>query len=128
LFFRVGFSASASFSRSISFSASTCATFLGTGNNIVARGDMSTRVLVCRIDPEMGHPEEREFNYDLLANVAARRAELVVVALTIMRAYVVAGRRRRRSNPMVALRRGVKWSALRSSGSAALTPSRRANK
>jgi hypothetical protein len=69
----------------------TCATFLATGNNIVARGDMSTRVLVCRIDPSMEHPEEREFNYDLLVDVAERRPELVAAALTIMRAYVVAG-------------------------------------
>jgi hypothetical protein len=69
----------------------TCATFLGNGNNIVVRGDMTARVLMCRIDPAVENPEQREFNYDILAMLHEQRPELVAAALIIMRAYVVAG-------------------------------------
>lgn len=69
----------------------TCATFLGGGNNMVVRGDATARVLMCRIDPAVENPEEREFNYDILAEAHEPRPELVAAALTIMRAYVVAG-------------------------------------
>ncbi len=70
----------------------TCACFLGTGNNLRVRGDLTTRVLICRIDPQVEHPEERSFDRDLLAFTRDRRASLVRAALTILRAYVVAGR------------------------------------
>jgi hypothetical protein len=73
----------------------SCTTFLATGNNIVVSGkDLCTRVLKCRIDAGMEKPEEREFDYDLLDIIGERRAELVVAALTIMRAYIVASRPR----------------------------------
>ena len=71
----------------------TCTTFLGTGVNLVVTGrDMVRRVQKCRIDPRMERPEERTFDYVLRDYVMQRRAKLVVAALTIMRAYIVAGR------------------------------------
>jgi hypothetical protein len=71
----------------------TCTTFLGTGVNLVVTGrDMVRRVQKCRIDPGMERPEERKFDYVLRDNVMERRAKLVAAALTIMRAYIVAGR------------------------------------
>ncbi|HEV2379792.1 MAG TPA: hypothetical protein VG206_08340 [Terriglobia bacterium] len=64
-----------------------------TGNNLSFRGDLSVRALVCRLDARIERPEEREFVIpDLKSNVTERRQELVTAALTIPRAYVVAGR------------------------------------
>src|SRR5262249_37834867 len=41
--------------------APTCTTWFITGNNLTINGDLTTRVLACRIDPEVERPEEREF-------------------------------------------------------------------
>jgi hypothetical protein len=71
----------------------TCTTWLGTGVNLVVTGrDMVRRVLKCRIDPGMERPEERKFDYVLRDYVMERRAKLIAAALTIMRAYIAAGR------------------------------------
>jgi hypothetical protein len=70
----------------------TNATFLATGNNLAFRGDMSTRALVCKILPAAERPEERVFEWDARAEARAQRPELVAAALTIIRAYDVAGR------------------------------------
>lgn len=56
-----------------------------TGNNLRLRDDMSRRALICRLNARCEHPEERSFESDLLAEIAARRAELVKAALTIAR-------------------------------------------
>jgi hypothetical protein len=87
----------------------TCACFLGTGNNLRVRGDLTTRVLICRIDPQVEHPEERSFDRDLLAFIRDRRASLVCAALTILRAYVAAGRP---VQPIRPFGRFEAWSAL----------------
>jgi hypothetical protein len=63
----------------------------GTGNHFTPRGDMSRRCLQCGLDPKTEHPEDREFSVDVLALAKEKRAEYVVAALTILRAYVVAG-------------------------------------
>lgn len=63
-----------------------------TGNNLTLRGDIVRRCLVCRLDPETDRPELRRFDQDLLAEVHARRCELVAAALTIPLAYIAAGR------------------------------------
>lgn len=70
---------------------STCATFTATGNNLVVRADLAARTLPCRIDPKVEHPERREFAMEPLTEVSARRGELVVAALTVVRAYQRAG-------------------------------------
>ncbi len=72
-------------------SAPTNAMFLCTGNNIVLEGDITTRALVCALDPGCERPEEREFDVDLHKEVPARRGELVAAALTIVLAYLAAG-------------------------------------
>jgi hypothetical protein len=78
----------------------TCTTWFATGNNITVAGDMSTRVLICRIDPECERPEEREFERpDLRGYVRAQRGELVKASLTILRAYVSAGRPKQNIKP-----------------------------
>jgi hypothetical protein len=72
-------------------SAPTCTTWCVTGNNLTVAGDLTTRMLVSRIDPEWERPEEREFRVNLHEEVPKRRAELAVAALTIIRAYIAAG-------------------------------------
>lgn len=69
----------------------TTTLFIATGNNIQVAGDITTRVLVCRIDPEMEWPDKRKFNVDLRVQVPALRGKLVPAALTIIRAYLAAG-------------------------------------
>ncbi len=67
-------------------------TFLATGNNLTFQGDLSTRALICMLDPQCERPEERKFDVDLYRYVPAHRAELVQAGLTILRAYHIAGR------------------------------------
>jgi hypothetical protein len=87
----------------------TCATFLATGNNLVIKGDLSTRALMCRLDSRCEHPEERQFDVDLYLEVPRRRAELVKAALTILRAHTVAGRAKQ---PIAPYGRFDEWSDL----------------
>jgi putative DNA primase/helicase len=70
----------------------TNTTFLATGNNLTFRGDMSTRAVMCKLLPKAERPEERQYGWDARAETRAARPRLVAAALTIIRAYVVAGR------------------------------------
>ncbi len=74
-----------------SATASTDATFLLTGNNLVFRGDITTRVILCKINPEVERPEEREFDIDLKNYIPTHRGLLVHAGLTILKSYLVAG-------------------------------------
>jgi putative DNA primase/helicase len=62
-----------------------------TGNNIRIVGDMTRRVVICSLDPGMERPETREFTGDPFDAVLADRGLYVAAALTVVRAYVVAG-------------------------------------
>ncbi len=68
----------------------TAVTWLATGNNLMIAGDMSTRTLVCAIDPRVEKPEEREFAINLHEYVPTNRGRLVAACLTILRAYSTA--------------------------------------
>jgi|SRR5579872_1050236 len=70
----------------------TNATFLVTGNNLVLMGDISTRSLLCKLDPKVEHPEERSFALDLRKYIPKNRGELVKAGLTILYAYYIAGK------------------------------------
>ena len=61
--------------------------FCATGNNVILQGDLTKRALICGIDPQCEHPEERDFAVDLHEYVPAHRGELVAAALTIPMAY-----------------------------------------
>ncbi len=64
-----------------------------TGNNMSFRGDLSQRVLLCRIDAKVQDPEQRSFTIpDIKVHLLEHRADLVHAALTILRAYYVTGR------------------------------------
>jgi putative DNA primase/helicase len=61
------------------------------GNNIAAAADMARRVVVCSLDAKVERPELRSFYKDPLAMVHQNRGMYVGAALTILRAYRVAG-------------------------------------
>lgn len=65
---------------------------MATGNNLRCLGDMARRAVVCRMDAKMANPEERQFDFDPVAEVCASRLQLVIDALTVLRAYIAAGR------------------------------------
>lgn len=67
-----------------------------TGNNIQIRGDMLRRVVPIRMATMVADPESRQdfVHGDLLAYVGENRAKLVSAALTMLRAYIAAGRPR----------------------------------
>ena len=67
-------------------------TLFADGNNIVVAGDLTRRVIRCRLDPQMENPELRVFTGDPIATVMENRGAYVAAALTICRAYIVAGR------------------------------------
>ena len=87
----------------------TNATFLATGNNIVIQGDLTTRALVCALDPKCERPEEREFAVNLHEAVPARRGELVAAALTIPLAYLAAGAPPQRLAPFGRFEAWARW-------------------
>jgi len=71
---------------------STGAFVAANGNNLSIVGDLTRRTLRCRIDAKVEQPESRAFANDPVEDAMTRRADLVVAALTILRAYHVAGR------------------------------------
>lgn len=70
----------------------TQVTFLATGNNLSFIGDTSTRVLLCNLDPQVERPEERTFDVNLHLFIPLHRASLIRAGITIVRAYIVAGK------------------------------------
>jgi hypothetical protein len=66
--------------------------FLVSGNNLVLTGDTHRRILLARLDAQVETPFKREFEFDPLMEVCNNRQALVVAALTIVRAYITAGR------------------------------------
>lgn len=70
----------------------TNALFMATGNNITFKGDMTRRVLICRIDARSEHPDQRRFSFDPRQEVKAARLDLVMAALTVLRGWVAAGK------------------------------------
>jgi putative DNA primase/helicase len=63
------------------------------GNNFRLVGDMQRRGLIGRLDAEVERPEMREFAFeDPVVSLKRERSKYVVSALTVLRAYIVAGR------------------------------------
>jgi putative DNA primase/helicase len=62
-----------------------------TGNGLTFVGDLTRRSLRCSLDPKVERPELRPFDFEPVALARERRGELVVAALTILRAYWVSG-------------------------------------
>jgi hypothetical protein len=66
------------------------ASIFATGNNLVITGDLTRRCLLGSLDAGVERPELREFSIDVIEEAHTRRGELVVAALTILRAWQVA--------------------------------------
>lgn len=69
-------------------------TWYVTGNNVAVVGDTVRRCLVCRLESPYEHPEDRtDFQHpDLLKWLRRNRPRLTAAALTLLRAFSVAGR------------------------------------
>lgn len=68
------------------------ASTFATGNNIQLLGDMTRRVLLCTLDPNTERPELRDFAGKPYETVIFNRGKYIAAALTVIRAYVVAGK------------------------------------
>jgi len=70
------------------------AVLFGTGNNVLICGDTARRTVVGRLESSLENPEDRSgFRHpNLLGWIREHRPRLVRAALTLLRAWVVAGR------------------------------------
>ena len=82
------------------------AAIYATGNNLTLTGDMTRRAVRCSLDPGVERPELRSFDRDPIATVRAARGDYVAAALTVLRAFHVAGRPRQ-TTPLGSF---VEWS------------------
>lgn len=72
-------------------SVETNCMFAATGNNLRLAGDLSSRAVLCTLDPGVERPEQRSFDMNLHHWVPAHRGKLAAAALTVIRAFIVAG-------------------------------------
>jgi hypothetical protein len=70
------------------------AVFFGSGNNMILEGDFARRVVPIDLAPREEHPDQREHftHHPLLDWVHQERPRLVIAALTVLKAYIVAGK------------------------------------
>ena len=78
--------------KSLNIEVPSTAAVFATGNNLTVVGDMTRRAIRCTLDAGVERPELREFDRDPVATVAATRGDYVAAALTILRAFHLAGR------------------------------------
>ena len=69
------------------------AAIYATGNNLTIVGDLTRRTLICALDAHCERPELRTFDTNILETARVQRSRLVVAALTVLRAWHVAGAR-----------------------------------
>ena len=67
---------------------------IASANNCRVSTDLVRRTVLCRLEPDVEHPEARTgfAHADLLGHVRRERAKYLAAALTVLRAYAVAGR------------------------------------
>lgn len=86
----------------------TTALVTATGNNLTLIGDMTRRAILCRLDPRCERPELRRFNSDPVILLQESREPYLVAALTVLRAFHVAGRPRQ-ANPLGSFEAWSDW-------------------
>jgi hypothetical protein len=82
--------------------------WFATGNGLVIGADTARRTILARLEPETDHPEDRTgprpgqpWKYtDLIGYVTENRSELLSCALTVVKAYIQAGRQNMNLTPM----------------------------
>lgn len=67
------------------------ALFCATGNGLSIVGDLTRRTILIRLDARCERPDERSFDFNAVDLAMRKRGELVGAALTVIRAYLVAG-------------------------------------
>ena len=67
-------------------------TWFANGNNIEVARDLTRRTVMCRLDRNDERPELHEYNGRPFERVIRDRARYIAACLTIVRAYIVAGR------------------------------------
>ena len=72
--------------------AESCTVVGITGNHIEPAGDLTRRMIVIDLDAKCERPETRDFDFEPTVEAERDRAELVVAALTMLRAHALAGR------------------------------------
>lgn len=65
--------------------------FVASGNNVEAVRDMTRRTLTITLDPMVADPATRTFERDPVGQVRTDRGRFVSLALTVIRAWIVAG-------------------------------------
>jgi hypothetical protein len=90
---------------------STTCLFTANGNGLIFAGGVERRVVVCCQNAKCEKPGERDFEFRPVEKVKANRGQYVVAALTILRAYIVAGRPLRGTLKTMASFEG--WSVVR---------------
>ncbi len=70
----------------------TTSLWISTGNNLRISGDLTRRTLLCEMDANMERPAERIFSRDLYKWGVENRPQLVVACLTILKAFLQAGK------------------------------------
>lgn len=66
--------------------------FFATGNNASLTSDLARRSMHIRLESPLENPEDRDDTFDLVSWIEEKRHHLVTWALTILRAWHVAGR------------------------------------
>jgi len=83
-------------------SVNTRTLFLSSGNNVGPIQDMGRRTITINIDAKCETPAAKEYkNPNLLEDVLSQRGRYVSAALTIIRAWIVAGRPKQPCKPLV---------------------------
>jgi len=62
-----------------------------TGNNLTIANDLTDRTLLCSLDAGCERPGARHFDFDVIEDIHSERERLVIAALTVLRAWHIAG-------------------------------------
>ncbi len=88
---------------------STQTLFLSSGNNVDPVKDMTRRTITINLDPKCENPAQRNFEKDPVSTVMKDRAKFVSFALTLIRAYINAGRPDQKLRPLASF---TQWTEL----------------
>jgi len=83
--------------------------FLSSGNNVEPVRDMTRRCVVIGLDPKVEVPAARQFNASPLTTVRTKRTRYVSAALTIVRAWIVAGKPNTPCKPLNSFEQWTEW-------------------
>lgn len=86
--------------QSMTTEVGTRAMFLSSGNNVEPVRDMTRRTVSIKLDPKCETPATRDFKNNPVGEVRNKRAQYISYALTIIRAWIVAGKPKTEVKPL----------------------------